>query len=182
MEISLIRNQPRSKDKPKVVIKYTIAYWNVLTKILKQLDMAMFGVKYLKKWTSVFFEIGLVFFLISCILTSNSFLVCYSFIFSDSEKLKNRIFSGFFNFEALYLEGCQSKSYKILLVCKKGFKICYNAKMKLISPVSPEIYPEKWQKGVTSIFAKTVLQNLKIFWFWTMGVLSFYICTFVSLE
>ena len=33
-----------------------------------------------------------------------------------------------------------------------------------------------------SIYAKTVLQNLKIFWFWTMGVLNFYICTFASLE
>ena len=31
----------------------------------EKLDMAMFGVKYLKKWTSVFCEVWFVFFLIS---------------------------------------------------------------------------------------------------------------------
>ena len=46
--------------------KYTITQWNVVKKILKKLDLAIFWVKYLEKWTSVFYEIEFVFFLISC--------------------------------------------------------------------------------------------------------------------
>ena len=92
---------------------------------------------------------------------------------SDKKYHKNGIFLSFFNFEALYLEGWLSKRYEILLVCKKGFKICYSAKIKLISPASPEIYPEKWQKGVKSIYAKTVFVVTKMFGFWTMGVITF---------
>ena len=49
--------------------------------------------------------------------------------------------------------------------------------------MSLDKYLKKWQKRIKSINGKNVLQNLKIFWFWTMGVLlSFYNCTFVSLE
>ena len=44
-------------------MKNTITYLNIVSKILKKLDMAMFGVKYLKKWTTVFCEIGVVFLL-----------------------------------------------------------------------------------------------------------------------
>ena len=129
----------------------------------------MFGVKYLKKWTSVFCEIGFVFFLISCRLTSNSFLVWYTFIFSDLEKLKNRIFSGLVHFESLYLEGWKSKSYKILLVCKKGLKICYSAKNKLISLVSPEIYPENDKKGLSQFTQKLYFRIQKYFGFGLWG-------------
>ena len=42
--------------------------------------MVMFGVKYLKEWTSVFCEIGLLFFLISYRLTSSSVLVWYGMV------------------------------------------------------------------------------------------------------
>ena len=42
--------------------------------------------------------------------------------------------------------------------------------------------PRKVKKLVKLIYAKTVLQNSKIFWFWTVGVLSFHMCTFTSLE
>ena len=62
------------------MIKSTITYWNVVKKILEELDMAMFGVKYPKK-VSVFYQIGFLIFLISCRLATNSFLVWYSFIF-----------------------------------------------------------------------------------------------------
>ena len=63
-------------------------------------------------------------------------------------------FSGFFNFEALYLEGWLSKSYEILLVCKKVTK---RGKVNL-------------RKNCTSEF-KNILN---------LAVLSFCICTFVS--
>ena len=56
-------------------------------------------------------------------INPRSFLVWHTFIFSDVEKLKNRIFSSFFNVKAIYLEGWLSKSYEILLLCKKKFKI-----------------------------------------------------------
>ena len=35
--------------------------------------------------------------------------------------------------------------------------------------MSLEIYSEKTQNEVNSIYAKTELQNSKIIWFWTMG-------------
>ena len=44
-EMSLIRKKPASKVKQKVMIRYTISYWNVVKTILKKIDMAMFGVK-----------------------------------------------------------------------------------------------------------------------------------------
>ena len=76
-----------------------------------------------KSGLQFFCKIGVAFFLISCRLTANSFLVWHTFIFSDLEKLKNLIFSSFFNVEAIYLEGWLSKSYEILLLCKKKLKI-----------------------------------------------------------
>ena len=129
------------------------------TKILKKLDMVMFEVKYLERWTSVFYEIGVVFFLISCRLTSSSVLVWCFYIesklhFNNSEKLKNRIFSDFSNFESLYLGGWESKSYEILLVCKK------------VSLKSDK----KWLSRITQ-----KLQHSKIFRFSTIKVLSFHV-------
>ena len=50
-------------------------------KDFEKLDMTKFEAKYTEKWTSVFYQIGFVFFLISCRLTLNSFLVWYTFIF-----------------------------------------------------------------------------------------------------
>ena len=67
-----------------------------------------------------------------------------------------------------------------MLVRKKDFQNCNGTKIKLNEP---GYNLKKRQKGIKSINGKNVLQNLKIFWFWTMGVLlSFYNCTFVSLE
>ena len=54
LEISLIRKKTSLKVKEKAMTQYTITYRNVVKKILEKLDMVMFGVKYLKKWTSVF--------------------------------------------------------------------------------------------------------------------------------
>ena len=48
--MSLIRNQPPSKVKQKVMIKYTITY---LGSCQEDFD-PMFGIKYLEMWTSVF--------------------------------------------------------------------------------------------------------------------------------
>ena len=101
------------------MIKSTITFWNVVKKILEKLDMAMFGVKYLKKWTSVFCEIGVVFFLISSRLTSSSVLVWFAF-YLELTPFREAKKSHFFDFEALYLEGWLSKGYEILLVCKNG--------------------------------------------------------------
>ena len=97
------------------------------------------------------------------------------------EKLKNRIFSWVLNFEALYLEGWQSKSYKILLVCKKGFRYYYGSKIKLISVVSPETCPEKWQKCVKSNYAKnstSVFKNILVLDYGGTKLLHLYIRVF----
>ena len=106
------------------MIKYTKTYWNVVKEILKKLDMVMFGVKYLEKWTSVFCETEVYFFLsrVDFIFRVNSILMIY--------KAKK---SHFLNFEAIYLEGWLSKSYEISKVCKKGFRNYYGAKIKPIS-------------------------------------------------
>ena len=74
LEISLMRKNPPSKVNQKVMIKYTITQCNVVKEILKKLDMTMFGVKYLKKWTPFFCEIGFVFFLLSYRLISSQFV------------------------------------------------------------------------------------------------------------
>ena len=58
---------------------------------------------------------------------------------------------------------------------KGGFKINMAYLMSL------EIYPEKGQKWVKLTYAKTVLQNSKIFWFWTMEVLSSFTCAYSRL-
>ena len=60
----------KTPPQQKVMIKYTITEWNVVKKIVEKLDMTKFGVKYL--------EIGLVFFLISCINLQKLFgMVCF---------------------------------------------------------------------------------------------------------
>ena len=53
------------------------------------------------------------------------------------------MFSDFFNFEALYLEGWLIKSYEILLVSKKGFRNSCDSNIKQISLTSLELHQEK---------------------------------------
>ena len=58
------------------MMKYTITYWERCQEDFEKTQHGhVWGVKYPEKWTSVFCEIGVVFFLISCTLTSNSFYI-----------------------------------------------------------------------------------------------------------
>ena len=86
---------------------------------------------------------------------------------------KNRIFSGFFNIELFYISRMLSKRFEILHVYEKRLQNSFDLKTGAKSSTCPEIYPNNWQKGVMSLFSKTVFVVTKIFRIWTMGVITF---------
>ena len=51
-----MRNQPPSKVKEKVMIKYTITYWNIVRKILKKTRYGHVWGQMSLEWTSGFFS------------------------------------------------------------------------------------------------------------------------------
>ena len=73
------------------------------------------------------------------------------------------------------------KRLKIVHVYEKGLQNCFDLKNRAISSTYPKIYPKKWQKGVMSIFSKTVFVVTKIFWIRTMGVITFHTHILMSL-
>ena len=63
-------------------------------------------------------------------------------------------------------------------VYEKGLQNCFDLKFDAISS---EIYPRNWQKGVMSIFLKTVFVLTKIFMIWTIGVITLHAHILMSL-
>ena len=81
----------------------------------------------------------------------------------------------------LYISRTLSKRLKILHVCEKGLKNCFDLKTGTIYSACPDIYPKHRQKGVLSIFSKTVFVVTKTFPIWTMGVITFHTHILMSL-
>ena len=56
-----------------------------------------------------------------------------------------------------------NKRLKILYVYEKGLQNCFDTKTGAISSTYPDIYTNNRQKGVKSIYAKTVFVVTKVF-------------------
>ena len=107
--------------------------------MLEKLDMTMFEVKYLEKWTSVFCEIGFVFFLISCRSGLGKPSIAIDWSIANSSAVDRKYFS----FKKIY-----GRSYLIYLIigtqigasfagerCKLCFKIII---VKIFSKKTPQ--------------------------------------------